>query len=123
MDKDVSENIINTLFHNESSGHASCFKTILFVNDLLLKKKCIDKTNILFMINENQFIHKKCNQLLIDDIQLFQNQQKQKVWNELMNYIKVIEHSSCLSNSMVMELTVNEIYSFFLKLWENVHLF
>ena len=65
------------------------------------------------MINENQFIHKKCNQLLIDDIQLFQNQQKQKVWNELMKYIKVIEQSSCLSKSMLMELTVNEMYSFF----------
>ena len=113
MDKDVSENIINTLFDNENSVHASCFKNILFVNDLLLKKKCIDKTNILFMINENQFIHKKCNQLLIDDIQLFQNQQKQKVWNELMKYIKVIEQSSCLSKSMLMELTVNEMYSFF----------
>ena len=65
------------------------------------------------MINENQFIHKKCNQLLIDDIKLFQNQQKQKVWNELMKYIKVIEQSSCLSKSMLMELTVNEMYSFF----------
>ena len=65
------------------------------------------------MINENQFIHVKCNEMLIDDIKLFQNQQKQKVWNELMNYIKVIDQSSCLSNSMLMELTVNEIYSFF----------
>ena len=113
MDKDVSQNIINGLFDNSNIVHESCFKNILFVNDLVLKKKCMEKTNILFMVKENQFIHVKCNQLIIDDIKVLQNEQKQKVWNELMNYLKVIEKSTCLSNSMLMELTVNEMYSFF----------
>ena len=61
-----------------------------------------------FMIKENQFIRVKCNQLIIDDIKVLQNEQKEKVWNGLMNYLKVIEESTCLSNSMLMQLNVNE---------------
>ena len=93
--------------------HESCFKNILVVTDLLLKKKCMEKTNMFFMIKEDQCIHVPCNQVIIDDIKVLQNEQKQKVWNGLMNYLKVIEESTCLSNSMLMQLTVNEMYSLF----------
>ena len=108
-----SKKTINVLFDNLNSVHESCFKNILVVNDLVLKKKCMEKTNIFFMIKEDQFIHVKCNQLIIDDIKVLQKKEKLKVWNGLMNYLKLIENSTCLSNSMLMELTVNEMYSFF----------
>ena len=94
MDKDVSDKIIHELLDNTKSVHESCFKNILLVNDLILQKKCFEKTNIFFMVKENQFIHLKCNQLIIDDIKVLQNEQKQKVWNALMNYLKVIEEST-----------------------------
>ena len=113
LDKQVSHNIIHELCENSNNVHESCFKNILVVTDLLLKKNCMEKTNMFFMIKEDQFIHVKCNQLIIDDITVLQNEQKQNVWNGLMNYLKVIEESTCLSNSMLMQLTVNEMYSLF----------
>ena len=113
MDKDVSDKIIHELIDNTKSVHESCFKNILVVDDLILQKKCCEKTNIFFMVKENQFIHLKCNQLIIDDIKVLQNEQKDIVWNSLMNYLKIIQKSTCLSNSMIMQLTVNEMYRLF----------
>ena len=43
-----SKKTINVLFDNLNSVHESCFKNILVVNDLVLKKKCMEKTNIFF---------------------------------------------------------------------------
>ena len=65
------------------------------------------------MVKENQFIHVKCNQLIIDDIKVLQNKQKQIVWDALLNYLKIIENSTLLSNSSIMQLTVNEMYRLF----------
>ena len=70
-------------------------------------------TNLFFMINENKFIHLKCNDLIIEHLKLCQNEEKKKVWDGLMDYIRITEKTIYLSNSLVLETTVNEMYKSF----------
>ena len=113
MDKDLSQDILNSILFDNDHDHLKCFKSILFVEDLMLKKKCINKKNLFFMINENKFIHINCNTLLMEDINLFQKDQNMKIWNALMSYIKVIDQSICVSSSMVVESTLKELFNLF----------
>ena len=79
----------------------------------MLKKKCMDKKNLFFMINENQYIHINCNTLLMEDINLFQKDQHMKILKSLMSFIKVIDQSMCVSSSMVVEFTLKELFNLF----------
>ena len=81
-----SEIIIYDLL--QTKNHKSCYKKMFTVRNLLLKKKCSQKTNLFFMLNENQFIHKKCNRLIMDTLENLKQKEIQSFWNELLDFIK-----------------------------------
>ena len=111
MNKDSSEEILKSIIFDKDHDHLKCFKSILFVEHLMLKKKCMDKKKLFFMINENQYIHINCNTLLMEDINSFQKDQHMKILKSLMSFIKVIDQSTCVSSSMVVEFTLKELFN------------
>ena len=113
FDVNKSEIIVKNLINNQNKQHDSCFKSILSINDLMIKKKCIQMTNLFFMINENKFIHLKCNDLIIEHLKVFQDKEKEIVWNGLMNYIQITKKAICVNNSLLLQTTVNEMYNSF----------
>ena len=65
------------------------------------------------MLNENQFIHKKCNRLIMDTLENLKQKEIQSFWNELMDFIKKNLYYKFLSNSFIVKNTVNEFYKAF----------
>ena len=56
--------------------HISNFLQNFLTNDILIQKKCLKNKDIFFALNQNKFIHIKCNRLFVNKLESLKSKQK-----------------------------------------------
>lgn len=79
-----------------------CYRKILTVENLVEKRKCVDMTGLFFYLNQNQFIYKESNKIIIEKLNQLKNEEIQKFWEYLTNFIHKTKQFKLLSESFIL---------------------
>ena len=63
--------------------HRKCFTKIFMTNNISIQKNCLKKKQIFFPLNQNKFIHIKCNRLIVDKLENLKSKQTKIFQNEI----------------------------------------
>ena len=56
--------------------HRKCFTKIFMTNNISIQKNCLKNKQLFFALNQNKFIHIKCNRLIVHKLENLKSKQK-----------------------------------------------
>ena len=92
--------------------HRKCFTKIFMTNNISIQKNCLKKKQIFFPLNQNKFIHIKCNRLIVDKLENLKSKQTKIFQNEINVFI-----AKCKKINLLMDCEkINSIINIFFQI-------
>lgn len=102
---------IKEILENKQT-HTKCFTKIFLTNNISIQKMCLKNKHLFFALNQNKFIHMKCNRLIINKLENLKSKQKEIFQNELRVFIE-----KCKKMSLLMDCEkINSIINIFFQI-------
>ena len=102
---------IKEILENKQT-HTKCFTKFFLTNNISIQKMCLKNKQLFFALNQNKFIHMKCNRLIINKLENLKSKQKEIFQNELRVFIE-----KCKKMSLLMDCEkINSIINIFFQI-------
>ena len=106
-----SKKEIKEILENKQT-HKKCFTKIFMTNNISIQKNCLKKKHIFFALNQNKFIHIKCNRLIVNKLENLKSKQKKFFQNEIRLFIE-----KCTKINLLMDCEkINSIINIFFQI-------
>ena len=101
-----SVNEIKEILQNKQT-HRKCFMKIFMTNDILIQKTCLKKKQLFFALNQNKFIHIKCNRFIVNKLENLKLKQKKIFKHEIRLFTETCKKINLLMDCEKINSIIN----------------
>ena len=92
--------------------HRQCFTKNFMIDNISIQKNCLKNKHLFFPLNQNKFIHIKCNRLIVNKLENLKSKQTKIFQNEINVFIE-----KCKKINLLMDCEkINSIINIFFQI-------